>query len=67
MTTLPLSAYLVNAFHPDGYILTHAPVAPWFSPGKYKNGAYLTVNQKVGNLTDWYNIQFYNRKQKPTL
>ena len=44
------------------YIITHAPVAPWFTPGRYRNGAYTTVNQQVGNLIDWYNIQFYNRK-----
>jgi len=49
-------------FHPGDYILTHAPVAPWFSPGKYRNGAYLTVHKTVGNLIDWYNIQFYNRE-----
>ncbi|KII93375.1 carbohydrate-binding module family 5 protein [Plicaturopsis crispa FD-325 SS-3] len=47
---------------PQGqYILTHAPVAPWFSPGKFGGGAYLTVDQKVGSLIDWYNIQFYNQ------
>ncbi|EIW79383.1 glycoside hydrolase family 18 protein [Coniophora puteana RWD-64-598 SS2] len=42
------------------YIISHAPVAPWFSP-KYTSGAYLKVNQNVGNLIDWYNIQFYNQ------
>jgi len=47
---------------PQGqYILTHAPLAPWFSPGAYASGAYLTVNQNVGNLIDWYNVQFYNQ------
>ncbi|KAI5117052.1 hypothetical protein M0805_005291 [Coniferiporia weirii] len=47
---------------PQGdYILTHAPVAPWFSPGKYATGAYLTVDKNVGSLIDWYNIQFYNQ------
>ncbi|KAF9648685.1 glycoside hydrolase family 18 protein [Thelephora ganbajun] len=45
----------------SGYILTHAPVAPWFSPGIYKHGAYLTVHREVGDLIDWYNIQFYNQ------
>ncbi|GLB41931.1 putative glycosyl hydrolase 18 family protein [Lyophyllum shimeji] len=45
------------------YIITHAPVAPWFSPGKYPNGAYLKVNQNVGDAIDWYNIQFYNQGQ----
>ncbi|KAF9454330.1 glycoside hydrolase family 18 protein [Macrolepiota fuliginosa MF-IS2] len=47
---------------PQGqFILTHAPVAPWFSPGKFGGGAYLTVNQNVGSLIDWYNVQFYNQ------
>ncbi|PPQ96282.1 hypothetical protein CVT26_005669 [Gymnopilus dilepis] len=47
---------------PSGqYILTHAPVAPWFSPGYYGGGGYLKVHQTVGNLIDWYNVQFYNQ------
>jgi len=50
---------------PQGsYILTHAPVATWFSPKKFGGGAYLNVNSAVGNLIDWYNLQFYN--QGPT-
>ncbi|GJJ10720.1 hypothetical protein Clacol_004947 [Clathrus columnatus] len=43
------------------YILTHAPVAPWFSPGRFSGGAYVKVNKEVGDLIDWYNIQFYNQ------
>ncbi|KAJ7760579.1 glycoside hydrolase family 18 protein [Mycena metata] len=48
---------------PQGsYILTHAPVAPWFSPGStWGGGGYLKVHASVGNLIDWYNIQFYNQ------
>ncbi|TFK53391.1 glycoside hydrolase [Heliocybe sulcata] len=47
---------------PSGqYILTHAPVAPWFSPSMWGGGGYLKVHQSVGNLIDWYNIQFYNQ------
>jgi len=47
---------------PQGtYILTHAPVAPWFSPGLFGGGAYLTVESTVGSLIDWYNVQFYNQ------
>lgn len=46
---------------PEGqYIITHAPVAPWFSP-IYASGAYLEVDQTVGSLIDWYNVQFYNQ------
>ncbi|KAH7914241.1 glycoside hydrolase family 18 protein [Hygrophoropsis aurantiaca] len=45
---------------PQGdYILTHAPLAPWFSPS-YANG-YLKVDQAVGSMIDWYNVQFYNQ------
>ncbi|KAF7982558.1 hypothetical protein HWV62_27540 [Athelia sp. TMB] len=43
------------------YILTHAPVAPWFSTSYHASGAYLKVDQKVGSQIDWYNIQFYNQ------
>jgi len=47
---------------PQGqFLLTHAPVAPWFSPGKFGGGAYLTVDKTVGGLIDWYNVQFYNQ------
>ncbi|ESK96512.1 glycoside hydrolase family 18 protein [Moniliophthora roreri MCA 2997] len=43
------------------YILTHAPVAPWFSPEKFGGKAYLAIDSAVGNLIDWYNVQFYNQ------
>ncbi|KAJ7446727.1 glycoside hydrolase family 18 protein [Mycena latifolia] len=47
---------------PQGtYILTHAPVAPWFSPSLWGGGGYLKVHASVGNLIDWYNVQFYNQ------
>ncbi|EIW79374.1 glycoside hydrolase family 18 protein [Coniophora puteana RWD-64-598 SS2] len=42
------------------YIITHAPVAPWFSPS-FTGGGYVAVDKAVGNLIDWYNIQFYNQ------
>jgi chitinase len=51
----------MTTFHPE-YILTHAPLAPWFTPSKYPGGAYLKIHQTVGSLIDWYNVQFYNRK-----
>jgi len=39
------------------YLLTHAPQAPYFSGSKlYPNGAYLTVDKKVGDLIDFYNV-----------
>ncbi|TBU27275.1 glycoside hydrolase family 18 protein [Dichomitus squalens] len=44
------------------YILSHAPVAPWFSVSStFAGGAYLKVDQTVGDAIDWYNIQFYNQ------
>ncbi|KAJ3558300.1 hypothetical protein NP233_g11533 [Leucocoprinus birnbaumii] len=47
---------------PQGtYILTHAPVAPWFSPNKWGGGGYLKIHQSVGSMIDWYNVQFYNQ------
>ncbi|TBU33675.1 glycoside hydrolase [Dichomitus squalens] len=41
------------------FILSHAPIAPWFSLNSVflKSGAYRTVNKQVGHLIDWYNIQ----------
>jgi chitinase len=35
------------------FIISHAPIAPWLSP-RYKSGAYLAVNEAVGNLIDFY-------------
>ncbi|KAJ7708679.1 glycoside hydrolase [Mycena rosella] len=51
---------------PQGeYIITHAPVAPWFAPGGiWGGGGYLRVHKTVGDLIDWYNIQFYNQGAK---
>lgn len=46
-----------------GLIITHAPQAPYFTndTGKYPKGAYRAVHQAVGNIIDFYNIQFYNQ------
>ncbi|EKM81751.1 hypothetical protein AGABI1DRAFT_112003 [Agaricus bisporus var. burnettii JB137-S8] len=46
---------------PSGAILTHAPVAPWFSASRFPAGGYLAIHRSVGNLIDWYNVQFYNQ------
>jgi len=48
---------------PQGqYIISHAPVAPWFSPSSiWAGGGYLKVDQEAGSLIDWYNVQFYNQ------
>ncbi|PWZ02293.1 glycoside hydrolase [Testicularia cyperi] len=44
---------------PD-YIITHAPVAPWFNKNLYPKG-YAMIHEQVGDLIDWYNVQFYNQ------
>ena len=47
---------------PSPYIISHAPVAPWFTSGKnYPSGAYVAVHKAVGDGIDWYNQQFYNQ------
>ncbi|KAJ3284590.1 hypothetical protein HDU79_008007 [Rhizoclosmatium sp. JEL0117] len=45
------------------YVISHAPQAPYFvdDRGRYKGGGYLTVDREVGELIDWYNVQFYNQ------
>ncbi|KAG9310473.1 glycoside hydrolase family 18 protein [Chiua virens] len=44
---------------PQGeYILTHARE---FSPSMWTGGGYLAVDQSVGSMIDWYNVQFYNQ------
>jgi len=46
----------------QGYIISHAPQAPYFMGApKYPNGGYLTVHAAVGDLIDFYNVQFYNQ------
>ncbi|KAH9920847.1 chitinase [Epithele typhae] len=56
----------LRAALPQGqFILTHAPVAPWFAPDFVPGGGYLVVHKDVGALIDWYNIQFYNQSPTP--
>lgn len=43
------------------HIITHCPQAPYFKEEYYRNGAYKTVNDRVGNTIDFYNVQFYNQ------
>jgi chitinase len=53
---------VLRANLPTGSIITHAPQAPYFS-GKalYPKGGYMTVDQTVGSMIDFYNVQFYNQ------
>ena len=42
----------------SGYLISHAPVAPWFtSSNAYANGAYVKIHQQVGDSIDFYNVQ----------
>jgi len=45
------------------FIITHAPVAPWFTTDTdiYPHGAYRAVQSGAGSDIDWYNLQFYNQ------
>ena len=46
------------------HIVTHAPQAPYFKEEHYTAGvagAYMTVHRAVGDLIDFYNVQFYNQ------
>lgn len=45
-----------------GLIITHAPQGPYFAGAAvYPMGGYLAVHQAVGDIIDFYNIQFYNQ------
>ncbi|KAK4689927.1 hypothetical protein P7C73_g190, partial [Tremellales sp. Uapishka_1] len=47
---------------PSPYLISHAPVAPWFtSADAYAAGAYVKVHQETGDGIDFYNVQFYNQ------
>ncbi|WWD04317.1 hypothetical protein V865_002386 [Kwoniella europaea PYCC6329] len=47
---------------PSPYIITHAPVAPWFtSANDYSDKAYVAIHEQTGDGIDFYNIQFYNQ------
>lgn len=47
---------------PSPYIISHAPVAPWFtSASDYSSGAYVSIHQAVGDTIDFYNVQYYNQ------
>ncbi|CAO1622597.1 unnamed protein product [Parajaminaea phylloscopi] len=47
----------------EGFGLTAAPVAPWFTPNRttYCHEAWFGIDKKVGHHIDYYNIQFYNQ------
>ncbi|KAH7087279.1 glycoside hydrolase, partial [Auriculariales sp. MPI-PUGE-AT-0066] len=41
--------------------ISHGPVAPLFQPNRWGGGGYLRINNEVGGLINFYNIQFYNQ------
>jgi len=43
-----------------GYLISHAPVAPWFA--KSGGGCYNEMHKTVGDKIDFYNVQFYNQE-----
>ncbi|KAJ7167995.1 glycoside hydrolase family 18 protein [Mycena filopes] len=46
----------------SNYLITHAPIAGWFSAPRsdMPGGGYRTIDQAVGTMINWYNVQFYN-------
>jgi len=50
----------LRAVIPDK-IVTHCPQAPYFKSEYYVHGAYVTVDQQVGDLINFYIVQFYNQ------
>lgn len=44
-----------------GLLITHAPQAVYFEEERYPNGGYMAVHREVGQLIDFYNVQFYNQ------
>lgn len=50
---------------PDA-IITHAPQAPYFGgTALYPKNAYLAIDQAVGSMIQFYNVQFYNQGSTP--
>ncbi|KIS69427.1 uncharacterized protein UMAG_02758 [Mycosarcoma maydis] len=62
---IELTRSLRNQLPSPDYIITHAPVAPWFNAQMYPNG-YAYIHSQVGDLIDWYNVQFYNQQNYNT-
>jgi len=44
-------------------LFTHAPQAPYFSRKHYSEKGYYKVEQEIGDLIAWYNVQFYNQEE----
>ena len=48
---------------PSPYLISHAPQPPYMVQGQFtsKGGGYNKINQEVGDLIDFYNVQYYNQ------
>lgn len=57
---IPLTRALRDALPAGQYYISHAPIAPLFNTDQYPLG-YTWVEQRVGSLIDYYNVQFYNQ------
>ncbi|PWN38392.1 glycoside hydrolase, partial [Meira miltonrushii] len=62
---IPLTRRLRARLPQNQYYLSHAPVAPLFNTDLYPLG-YTWIEQDIGNLIDFYNIQFYNQDDYST-
>ena len=45
----------------NNLVLSHAPLACYFKEELYTNKGYAKVNKEVGDLIDFYNIQYYDQ------
>lgn len=43
------------------YYISHSPQAPYFDDTHYVNRGYARVNEEVGDMIDWYNVQYFNQ------
>ena len=44
-----------------GKIITHAPQAPYFDNDRYPGRGYVGIEEQVGHMINFYNVQFYNQ------
>lgn len=62
---IALTKQLRRRLPKDKYLISHAPVAPWFAASVYKDGGYVTINREVGDDIDFYNVQVSDSPQPP--
>lgn len=62
---IPFTRQLRANLPKEQYYLSHAPIAPLFNTDSYPLG-YTWVEQRIGDLIDFYNIQFYNQDDYST-